>query len=373
MIEISINGLPYKLFESVTLSRSIDNASGSFRIETSSNAPDKFPINRGDVISISINGFSKLSGFIEDIDKAGDNESHTIIMVGRDNTCDLIDSTVPDPSKFIDIEISLKKLAETLISDLGIQMQVEDDSGQTNIFSIDDPQAAESGDVAMEYLQSFSRKKQVFLIPSGDGKLIIFRPGNEVATTDLIHRCNDNRNNVKSYKVRQSQQSRYNQYYVRSQDNYGADDNADYSTAGTKRTGIVTDDSIRSGRYLEIVAEESMDDATCLERAKEEANIRRARSTSYSCVVAGNVQADGTPWDIGQTVTVKDEIASVKGSFIIRSVEYSLSNEAGTQTNIVCAPIDAYKVQPLETAGDKRVSSMPLQSDTPPDQVRPRR
>jgi prophage tail gpP-like protein len=373
MIEIAINGTPYKLFKSITFSRSIDNASGAFSITTSSSAPNTFPINRGDVISISINGISKLYGFIDDIDEDGDNESHTIIMAGRDNTCDLIDSSVPDGAKVIEDQISLKAMCEKVISELGIQMQVEDNSGQTNIFSEDDLQAAESGDAAMDYLQSYARKKQVFLTPSGDGKLVIFRPGNIIATTDLIHRRNNNGNNVKRYRVKQSQQARFNQYYVRSQDNIGFFDDADYGVDGTKRTGIVTDDSIRAGRYLEIVAEESMDDATCLERAKEEANVRRARSTSYSCVVAGTSMADGTPWDIGQTVTVNDEIANVRGSFIIRSVEYSQDSDSGTQTNITCAPIDAYKVQPLETAGDKRVSSMPLQSDTPPEQVRPRR
>lgn len=373
MIEVTINGTPYALFKTITVSRSLDNASGSFMITTSSNAPDTFPINRGDVISISVDGVSKLYGFIDEINISGDNESHSISFPGRDNTCDLIDSSVPDGAKVIEEQISLKSMCEKVISELGIQMQVEDNSGQTNIFTEEDLQAAESGDAAIDYLQSYARKKQVFLIPSGDGKLIIYRPGQEVATTDLIHRYNDNRNNVKSYNVRQSQQARFNQYYVRSQDNYGFFDDADYGVDGTKRTGIVTDDSIRTGRYLEIVAEESMDDETCLARAKEEANIRRARSTSYSCVVAGTSMADGTPWDIGQTVTVNDEIANVRGSFIIRSVEYSQSSDAGTQTSITCAPIDAYKVQPVETPGDKRVSNMPLQSDTPPEQVRPRR
>lgn len=373
MIEVAINGTPYKLFKEAVLSRSIDNASGSFKIFTSSNAPETFPFNRGDVISISVDGVSKLYGFIDEINVVGDIESHTVEMSGRDNTCDLIDSSVPDAAKVIEEQISLKAMCEKVISALGIKMKVVDNSGQTNIFTEDDLQAAESGDGAMAYLQSYSRKKQVFLIPSGDGDLIIYRPGNDVATTDLIHSYNDNKNNVKSYRLKQSQQARFNKYYVRSSDNIGFDDDADYGVDGTKRTGIVTDDSIRAGRYLEIVAEETMDDATCLERAKEEANVRRARSTSYLCVVAGHSQADGTPWDIGQTVTVNDEIVNVKGSFIIREVEYSVSSDSGTQTSIVCAPVDAYKVQPLQTAGDKRVSSMPLESDSPPEQVRPKR
>ncbi len=379
-IEVSINGESYSLFESISLSRSLDNATGSFSIIASSGDPDSFPVNRGDVISITVNSIPKLYGFIDDVEESGDNEGHIVTLTGRDNTCDLIDSTVPPLSSSLAISVggkstnlSFKDFAKSVVWGLGIKMNVVDLSNQDNIILPKSPVSYEPSDYAMAVLQNIGRKFQVFLIPSGAGDLVIYRPGNEIATTSLIHRQNDNNNNVKSYKVKQSQVARYNKYVVRSQDNYAADDDATCSKKSTSRSGIIIDPSIREGRLLEIIGEENMDDATCYKRAEEESNIRRARSTSYSCVVAGLTQTSGVPWDIGQTVTVDDETAKVKGSFIIRSVIYSKSITDGKQTSIVCAPIDAYKAQALETAGDKRVSSMPFADGTPTEQSRPRR
>lgn len=357
MFEIRINGIPYTRWETATVSRSIDNSSGTFSFSTSSLAPKDFHIKRGDPVSILISGEPKITGFVDQINANGDSASHTVNVLGRDNVCDLIDSSVPDAAKVIEGPISLKKLCENVISSLDINIIIEDISGVINTFTEEELQAAESGDKCMDYLQSYARKKQVFLIPSGNGKLLIFRPGADKATSQLLHELGNNQNNVKSWSVSHKQDGRYNKYICRSQDNIGFSESAEYSTEGMDRNGEITDNEIRTGRRLEINAEESMDDDECLERAKEESNIRRARSTEYIAVVVGTQQIDGKVWDIGQRVTIKDDIANVKGSFIIRSVEYSTSLNQGEQTRITCAPIDAYKVQAVASKSDKRKSN----------------
>jgi len=356
MIEITVNGLNFTRWETAQVSRSIDSSSSTFTMKTSSNGPNQFPIKRGDQVNINVDGESKIYGYVDEIRANGDATSHTVQVSGRDNTCDLIDSTVPDAAKTIEGPIKLKALCERVISALGAEITVIDNTGLTNEFTAADLQAAESGDRCMDYLQSYSRKKQVFLIPSGSGDLIIFRPGADVAQTPLLHQIGNQSNNVKSWSVVQSQQSLFNTYICRSQDNIGFDSNADYSEEGLNRKGESVDSSIRSSRFYELNAEESMTDSECLERSKEEANIRRARAIEYTAVVAGFSQLTGGLWDIGQRVTVKDEVAGVNGSFIIRSVEYTVSLTDGGRTRITCAPIDAYKVQAVATDTDKRKS-----------------
>lgn len=357
MFEIRANGVPYTRWETATVSRSIDNSSGTFSFSTSSIAPKDFPIKRGDPVSILVSGESKITGFVDQVNASGDSASHTINVSGRDNICDLIDSSVPDQARVIEGPITLKNLCETVISALGKTIIVDDVSGVSNIFSDEDLQAAENADACMDYLQNYSRKKQVFLIPSGDGKLLIFRPGAEVSTSPLLHELGNDQNNVKSWNVSHKQDGRFNIYVCRSQDNIGFSELADYSTDGMNRNGEVVDEEIRVGRRIEINAEESMNDQECFERAKEESNIRRARSTEYIAVVVGTQQIDGKVWDIGQRVTVNDDIAGVQGSFIVRSVEYSITLGQGEQTKITCAPIDAYKVQAVATKTDKRKSN----------------
>lgn len=352
--QIIANGTPYEFWETARVGRSIDNSTGTFSF-TTSDLPDT-PIKRGDPVSITINGETKIFGYADDITASGDAESHILTISGRDNACDLIDSSVPDGSKEIEEQITLKALCEKVISDLGLSIKVVDLTDTPNIFTDGDLQAAESGDPCMSYLQSYSRKKQVFLVPSGDGALWLFKPGLIQATTDLTHQKNGTQNNIKSFSVKRSQTNRFNKYICRSQDNIGFSDTADYGVDGTNRNGLVTDTSIRAGRYLEILAEESMDDKECLARAKEEANVRRARSTEYTCIVAGTTQQSGVVWDIGMRVNVNDEIAKVNGIFIIRSVEYSRSIQNGTTTKIVCAPLDAYTVQAVQSTAYTRKS-----------------
>lgn len=356
MIEIQVNGIPYSKWETATLTRSIDSSSSVFNMVTSSMAPQDFPVKRGDQVTILIDNTAKIYGFVDQVSASGDASTHSIQVAGRDNTCDLIDSTVPDSAKSIVGPITLKALCETVISGLGAQITVSDESGQTNQFIADDLQAAEPGDKCMDFLQSYSRKTQVFLVPSGGGNLVIFRPGAVNATSPLLHQVGNNQNNVKSWSVVQSQQNMYNTYQIRSQDNIGYNENADYGTDGMSRNGQSTDASIRTSRFIEVIAEESMTDAECLGRSKEEANIRRARSIEYTAVVAGFSQVNGSVWDIGLRVAVKDEIAGINGIFIIRSVEYSVSLGQGEQTRITCAPIDAYKVQAVASDSDKRKS-----------------
>lgn len=352
--KIIANGNPYEFWETAKVNRSIDNASGTFVFSTS-DIPD-FPIKRGDPVVIKIAGETKIYGFVDTITASGDSESHSITISGRDNTSDIIDSSVPDSARVIDERISLKAMCERVIDAIGATIQVIDMTDSDNIFSEDDLKSSESGDECIAYLQSYARKKQVFLVPSGDGKLLIFKPGTIQATTNLIHQKNQSQNNVKEFSSKQSQAGRYNTYVCRSQDNIGFFDDADYGTSGTNRNGDVIDDSIRPGRYLEVLAEESMDDSECLQRAEEEANIRRARSTEYSCIIAGVTQDSGVVWDIGMRVNIKDDIAGVNGVFIIRSVSYSQSIESGTTTEIVCAPIDAYTVQGVQNKANKRKS-----------------
>lgn len=357
MFEIRINGVPYTRWESASVSRSIDNSSGQFNFSTSDLSPKEFPIKRGDPVVVLVGGVAKCTGFVDQINASGDSTSHTITVSGRDNTSDLIDSSTPASVRVIEGPISLQKICTDVITALGANIQVDDVSGVANVFISTELQASENGDKCMEFLQSYSRKKQVFLIPSGDGRLLIFRPGAELATSPILHQLGNDQNNVKSWNLSQKQDGRYNKYICRSQDNIGFDEGADYGPDGMNRKGEVVDPNIRQGRTLEINAEESMNDDQCLERAKEEANIRRARSTEYSVVVVGNQQVDGKVWDIGQRTTVKDDIAGINGSFIIRSVEYTIELGQGEQTKIVFAPIDAYKVQAATTKTDARKSN----------------
>jgi len=359
--EIRVNSKPFGLWESATVRRSIDSNAGVFRFRSSATTGLKeYPVKAGDHVQILVNGIPKVTGFVDQVEATQNIDGHTISISGRDSTQDIIDSSVPDGVKSISGAISLTALCERVINALGASIPVDDQTGGADIqFDNLNQFTSDSGRNAMQFLVDFARKKQVYLTPDGAGRLILFRPGGKKAETSLQH-IGDPSDNVKRYRVQFNQQNRFNKYKIRSQDNFGFDDDADYETenGGTDRNGEVIDDEIRASRYFELQAEESMDQKTTSNRAEEEANIRRALSSVYQCEVQGVAQGNGDLWDLGLVVQVNDPFAGMRGQFLIKEVEYSVSLGGGTTTGIVCVPQDAYTVRGAATATDKRKTSL---------------
>ena len=350
--EIRVNGQKFTLWESASLTRSIDTNAGVFEFTSSNTLPSNFPVRAGDDVEIVINGVTKLTGFADTVRSRISESGQEVTVAGRDNTADLIDSSVPDAAKNISSPITLTAFCEQVIAALGANIAVENVLGQSVSVSAPPPDdefdedtgiSADSGQLCMDFLTSFARKKQVYLVASGDGRLLIYRPGTTRATTPLLNRVGGSENNIKSSSASFDHQGRFGRYRITSQSNLGFEDS--YDDEASDHKGNATDAEIRASRYYEAQAEESMSNAECERRAVEEANIRKTRATDYVATVAGNAQNDGTLWDFGQLVKIDDEPMGIKGIFLIRSVNYSASLNSGTQTEITCAPPEGYNVR----------------------------
>jgi prophage tail gpP-like protein len=346
-IELRVNGLPYTLWKNLSYTRSIDTNAGDFTFSTTNTLPQAYPVKAGDAVQVLVNGVSKVFGYVDEISASGDNGGSSVQVRGRDNICDLIDSSVPDSVKDIDGDVSLASLCQRVISALGASIPVVDKSGGASAKNPAEDKTgragSNSGRKCMELLNSFARKAQVYLIPSGDGKLVIYRPGSDRAHDPIQNMRNGRNNNVTNWSISQSWQDRFHTYKVTSQDNF-SDDSDDYGE-GTDRSGTLTDPEIRTSRYLEVQAKESSDDGQCGGQANEEANLRRARSTEYCVTIPDVMQRNGSLWDIGQLVRVSDEFAGVAGTLLIRSVNVSQDNSGGTSCKLTLCPPDAYNVQ----------------------------
>jgi len=354
---IFVNGQPFIIWETATLRRSIDDNCGSFKFTNSSTVPGQpYPVKEGDLVGIKINGILKLTGYVDGVSTISDSDQHTVTVIGRDTTADIIDSSVPNSAKVIEGPITLKSMMQKVIAGLKANIAVIDDIDPDE-FTDKDLQAASSGGNAMDFLVSFSRKRQVYLVSDGDNSLVIFSPGESTSSTSLIRKVNNQTNNVKSSSSRFSSQGRYNKVVCTSADNFGNNASADYSVDGTSRTGESIDSGVRESRYLEIQAEETMGDIECTQRANEEVNLRRARGNEYTAKVAGYAQSSGALWDFGQLVNVDDEYANVRGQLLIRAVEMFSSIQGGSTTSILCASPDAYNVVGAVTRGYSRKSS----------------
>lgn len=356
--EIRVNGASFALWKSAIVRRSMDNNAGVFRFSSSSKlSMQGYPVKAGDFVEILINNVRKISGFVDEVRGGQSEDTHTVTVSGRDNIADLIDSSIPDSAKVTTGPVSLKSLCEKVIKVIGARIKVINTVSDITDFTDTEIQAAGSGETCMAYLVSFARKKQVYLVPDGSGNLLIYRPDKAVkSAAPILHQLNGRNNNVVSYSFRQSQANRFNTYLCRSQDNFGFDPFADYTSDGTDRKNTVTDGQIRVSRYMELQAEETMDEQACLKRADEEANIRRIASTEYTAVVHGTEPSKNTLWDFGQFVDVIDDFADVTGKLLIKSVEYAVDTIGGTRTSLTCVPPDAYQVTAEPSKENRRTA-----------------
>lgn len=359
--EIRVNGQPFELWESATVRRSLDANSGAFQFSSTSREGIKdYPVKAGDKVQILINGITKVTGFVDMTVPSGDAASHTITVSGRDVTQDLIDSSVPDGAKSFSGPITMVEICEKIIAALGATIPVVDVSNADITFAqINQQFTSDSGRNAMQFLVNYARKKQVYLISDGAGRLQVYRPGADSAVTPLQH-TGDSTDNVKRWRASFNMQNRFNTYKVRSQAGLGFDDLADYDTdeSVVNSQGDSIDSQIRASRYLEVQGEESMGEVETGNRAEEENNIRRALSSVYEAEVQGVAQENGTLWDIGQKVKINDPFAGVRGLWLIKEVEYSVALGVGTTTTIICVPQDAYTVRGEATATDARKTSV---------------
>lgn len=362
--EIRVNGQKFTLWESATLTRSIERNSGIFQFTSTNNRPATYPVQKHDRIEIVINGQTKLTGFVDSKQSSGSRNGQQITITGRDNTRDLIDSCVPDAAKTISTPTTLKKMCETIIAALGLNIKVLDQSGVDLSFGAGEEINADSGKKAMDFIVEFARKKQVYIVADGNGNLVIYRPSPIAGSTAIIQSEDGIDNNVKSYSFEQDGTVEYNQYVVRSQDNFGANPDADIS-GGVDRSGSSVDSSVPSTRYYEIQGEESMTDAQATERANEESNIRRAQGFNYSVDLQGVTQNNGRLWDFGLITPVRDSIAGVNGLYMIKDVTYSQNGDDGTVTSLNMTRPEAYKVRGEINQQDSRiapVTNAPTQS-----------
>lgn len=376
MIVVRVNSETFTEYQNVNLNRSLNKPSGALTIEFSptqiSNIAAKgkknaeLPIKVNDLIQVLVDEVPKLTGYVDKISGSGSAGTHSLAFVVRDKTQDIIDSSVPPGAKNIERPLTLAQFCTTVISKLGATIPVIDSvPGLPPIAGLKDTLSGGSSSNCMGLLTGYARKDAVYLIPDGLGGLEIFRPSGISNGSNIINQIGGNETNVISYNFEVDYSKRYRKYVCKSQDNFGVDPSADYKTPlGTNRSGSVTDTEIRASRYLEIQGEQTLTDFEAGKRVKEEANLRRALSNSYSCVVQGHSSNKDIVWDMGQTASVADDFAQKQGSYTITEVTYSFDISSGSTTELNFADPDAFKVIPLLTDKGAAISGQNNQTIT---------
>lgn len=353
MLSVKYKGRTYENFDSIDVTTSIDDMCGTFSFKTTLN-PD-LPFGKGSFISVYSNGKPLCSGFIEKVSGSISEGDASVTFSGRDLLGDLVDSSVVGTASQVEGAIALPELCRRYLDALGIKAQVENLAGTIEPFDKQDITAVEFGAKAGETLQSFARKRQLFITSFGDGRLYIFKPPTKVSypkltVDDLLDRTFSFDDTNRFYKID-----------IGSEDNASAKDTGIIDAVLNLASGVsdsteqanpisrvssVFDKSIRKTRYLQVTAEESMSDEELKQKAYEESDVRRTDGFSYSVTVPTHIYRTGT------LISIEDKQAGVSGVFLIKSISYSTSDSGNTSNLTLCYP-ESYQAVKDRTSENK--------------------
>lgn len=353
MLLLEINGSVYENATSIRVYRSLYNFLGQFDAYTTANENDALPVKVGDVVRVLADRSPIFNGYIESIGVRYDNGSHEISISGRDKTCDVLDSTVFGQKTYKGA-INLKSVAEKVLLNNGISGISVLDQSLTNVYDFKSGERiqAEVGQTIYEFLDKYARKIQVVMTTNEDGNIVFYRGSAEDSGLNLKFG-----ENILSASFSKKNSDRFNKYIARSQldplsnQSLSADDIVNQ----TGQTAV--DSEIRQGRILEFNTEEEMNNDLSFDRAAFEANIRRANSINYSCVVQGH-SVNGSIFKVNSLAYVSDDFCKIASKMLIHSVEYSYSLGSGSRTKLEMTYKDAFTLDAQQKQRDQARQSV---------------
>lgn len=344
---IRLNGVDYTNFKQANVTRSMENACGSFTFSTTANADNYFPILVGDEVQIIADEAKVLTGYVEQITMACDASSHTISVSGRSKLADLVDSNVGATKEF-DEGSSFKTICSTVLADLGLDVSVIDNVG-TGTF--EDKASADVGENAFAFLETLARKKSVLLSDDEEGNLVLSQSGTVKFDLTIKNVVGGNDNNVLMSELVKDHTQRFNKYTCKSQLNPLSLNffNSDNEDVVNQESIEQIDSDIRSSRVYEFEAEESMTEDEATARAKWERAVRIARSTNYTARIQGHTNDAGEAYTPNTIINVLDNFAQLDEELLVKTVVFDYSDVGGSTTTLTMTYKDAFNPEPDTT------------------------
>lgn len=342
-IFLEVNGVVYENFTGATVDIRLDALSNTFSFGATAEEGNLLPFNLGDACKVRIDNDLVLTGTIEVINVNYGSTSHSISIQGRDNTGDLIDSTI-DVLSDITPPISLLSVIEKVISHIQSTITVSQEFTPTDFEAATSLLSPERGQNSFEFIEKLAREKQVLLTSDADGNVVITRSTAENFTAGILQNVlNASDNNIKSGSMSYDNTGRYNRYVFASQRNPLASNKTSSTTIDdiVTQQGSVVDQEIRKSRQMVLVAETPFSSTEDDARATWEANIRKARGRLYNVVVQGH-KINGAMWKINTLVNINDVFAGISGQMLLNAITYNFDVAGGSTTSLQFLEKNAY-------------------------------
>ncbi|WAP69036.1 phage baseplate assembly protein [Jiella pelagia] len=334
-LRLFINGAIYSGWESVRVTRSIEQVAGAFSVEVSD--VDPWPIKPGDAVEVVCGPEKLITGYVDRVSMGLDESSHTFKVEGRDRTADLVDCAVLGGTGGY-AKQSLLQIAQSVAKPFGIAVRAEADIGPAFLKFSTQP-----GDTAFAVIERGARMRGLLTTTDGTGALVFTAPSGKRA--DAALKMGEN---IKSAFLEADASEKFGTYQVRGQAP-GNDEAFGKDVSGV--FAISKDGTVSRYRPLIVMADMSTDKASAQRRANWERSVRSARSNRLVVTVAGwTKSSSGALWKINEIVACDIPLFGIKGARLISGLTFSRTLADGTTTEIELAGEGAYVPEPVSKA-----------------------
>jgi prophage tail gpP-like protein len=335
-VQLLVGGRAYSGWKSVTVTRAMDAATGSFSlglVERWAGQDEPWPIVPGDECEVRLGSDTVITGYVDVWRPSFSKDEHAITVQGRDKSADMVDcSAVHSPDEWRDLDVLA--LAKILARPFGVKVRADVQVGER--FRV---VKLQQGETAFEALDRHCRMRKLLLMPDGLGGLLITRAGAEQAETVLEQGVN-----IKSASGSIDMSQRFSSYTVRAQAGWSAE--TDVETESLIEA-VATDPGVGRRRPMLLVAEAGGTTAAAKERATWEANVRIGRAASVDVVVAGwRQRPGGALWRPNLQVDVRSSWLRMAGTMLVRQVTYAMDKDGGQVAQLALVSPQAFAPEP---------------------------
>lgn len=355
-ISVKVKGRFFRDWNNLLVTKELESVAGSFEFNLVSTDSEWFPVMEGDKVEIFYKTTPLITGFVDYIGPDLDSDDRTIIVSGRDNTCDLVDCTYDNKKTEFKGVHRIDSIAKELISqfDMDLITELEAIPALKN-FKYD------PGEKIWDALERAASQTGVLFQPTGDGRLLLTMLPAEIEPIRLVEG-----DNLLSCYANYDSSSRFSHYSMiaelpSTEEEADHDPEADPDAgAGDDELDIIDkrevknpktiikfarDENVRRYRPLTLIADSKMTPNACQAAINWEMSVRAARAFEASAIVQG-WDFRGKPWLPNKIIKVhspKNEI--YEQDLLITSVTYAF-DEDGTTTTLSLTKANAYRPKP---------------------------
>lgn len=342
---LTVNGQNFTDWTEFTISRAIDKLATDVNIAVTERAVGQIPwaLLPFAQCTLTLNGKLVLTGYLDTYLPSGDAKSHSVRIVGRSKTEDIVDSSA-------DIKggqfsgYTLDRIVRAVCQPFGIAVIVAAEMGD----AFDDVQLYRH-ETAFTFLERLCRLRGVLASDDEHGNLVLTTAGSSRASGALQEGPTGTASspaNIWRYHATLSGAKRFSVYKVIGQ--HQVDDDTE-GAAATEIEAQATDQGVPRYRPHVMVGETQLTPAMARLRANWQARYNRARGTEATITVKGWQQPDGSLWTVNQVVPVHAKTyLKLDQDLLLVRVAYKMTGQDGATTELTLGPQDGWTPDPGE-------------------------